>query len=67
MPIGRGNYSAPLSPAAQALGLGGDLQQQLQEEELKKKKKLLQQGQALASGALSPATAALFPAMGTGM
>jgi hypothetical protein len=46
------------------LGLGGDLRQQLLDEEMQKKKKLLAQAQAMASGAMSPASQALFPGAG---
>jgi hypothetical protein len=53
-----------LSPAAMDLGLGGDLRQQLLDEEMQKKKKLLAQAQAMSSGALSPASQALFPGAG---
>lgn len=54
--------SPMLSPAAVDLGLGGGgtLQQQLNEEEIRRKKKLMQQ-----AAALSPASQALFPNMGS--
>jgi len=54
------NRSAPLSPAAQALGLGGDLQSQLMDEEEQRKKKLLRQARAMQQGALNPAVQSLF-------
>jgi hypothetical protein len=51
-----------LSPASRDLGLGGDaLQRQVLDEEMKKKKKILAQSTAMSSGAMSPATQALFP------
>lgn len=53
-----------MSPAAVDLGLGGGgtLQQQLLEEEQRRKKKLMQQ-----AAALSPASQALFPNLGSGL
>lgn len=54
--------NAPLSPAAQALGLGDQLQTQLQDQldEQAKKKKLEQQN---TTGALNPATTGISAAV----
>jgi hypothetical protein len=56
--------NAPISPAAQSLGLGDQLQTQLQDElDEQKKKKMAEKAPAAAASPLNPATSGISAAV----